>query len=91
MVEREVEIDYDELVGLGLRDTWLTLTCVSNEVGAGLVGTRGGAEYPSRGCSIGPVCPRARTRSCRRRWTGGPARPRWRRSPTGGTRCSPSR
>lgn len=38
MVEREVEIDYDELVGLGLRDTWLTLTCVSNEVGAGLVG-----------------------------------------------------
>ena len=38
MVEREVEIGYDELVDLGLRDTWLTLTCVSNEVGADLVG-----------------------------------------------------
>ncbi len=38
MVEQEVEIGYDELINLGLRDTWLTLTCVSNEVGAGLVG-----------------------------------------------------
>ncbi len=38
LVEREIEVGYDELVDLGLTDVWVTLTCVSNEVGGGLVG-----------------------------------------------------
>ncbi len=38
MVEREVEIDYDALIEMGLVDRWLTLNCVSNEVGGGLIG-----------------------------------------------------
>jgi len=38
MVEREIEIGYDELVGRGLVDAWITLCCVSNEVGGSLIG-----------------------------------------------------
>ena len=38
LVEREVTLDYDELVGMGLVDSWVTLTCVSNEVGGYLAG-----------------------------------------------------
>jgi DMSO/TMAO reductase YedYZ molybdopterin-dependent catalytic subunit len=38
MVENEVELDYDQLVGMGLESRWLTLNCVSNEVGGHLIG-----------------------------------------------------
>jgi DMSO/TMAO reductase YedYZ molybdopterin-dependent catalytic subunit len=38
LVGREVTLDYDELVGMGLVETWVTLTCVSNEVGGYLAG-----------------------------------------------------
>jgi DMSO/TMAO reductase YedYZ molybdopterin-dependent catalytic subunit len=38
MVEREIEIDYDDLVGRGLTQEWITLNCVSNEVGGDLIG-----------------------------------------------------
>jgi DMSO/TMAO reductase YedYZ molybdopterin-dependent catalytic subunit len=38
MVERELEIGYDDLVGRGLRQAWVTLCCVSNEVGGPLIG-----------------------------------------------------
>ncbi len=38
MVERELELDYDELVELGLQDAWVTIACVSNPVGGQLIG-----------------------------------------------------
>ncbi|WP_203416787.1 molybdopterin-dependent oxidoreductase [Jiangella ureilytica] len=38
MVENEIELDYDRLVGMGLESRWLTLNCVSNEVGGHLIG-----------------------------------------------------
>jgi DMSO/TMAO reductase YedYZ molybdopterin-dependent catalytic subunit len=38
MVEREVEVGYDDLVARGLRQHWFTLCCVSNEVGGSLIG-----------------------------------------------------
>jgi DMSO/TMAO reductase YedYZ molybdopterin-dependent catalytic subunit len=38
LVDREVTLDYDELIGLGLVESWVTLTCVSNEVGGYLAG-----------------------------------------------------
>jgi DMSO/TMAO reductase YedYZ molybdopterin-dependent catalytic subunit len=38
MVDREVVLDFDDLVALGLVDRWVTLTCVSNQVGGDLVG-----------------------------------------------------
>lgn len=38
MVEREVTLTYEDLLDLGLVDRWVTLTCVSNEVGGGLAG-----------------------------------------------------
>lgn len=38
MVEEEIELDYDALVAMGLVDRWLTLNCVSNEVGGDLIG-----------------------------------------------------
>lgn len=39
MVERELVLSLDDLVGLGLEEHDVTLSCVSNEVGGGLVGT----------------------------------------------------
>jgi DMSO/TMAO reductase YedYZ molybdopterin-dependent catalytic subunit len=38
LVEREVTLDYDQLLELGLIESWVTLTCVSNEVGGYLAG-----------------------------------------------------
>lgn len=38
MVERELTLTYDDLVARGLQDTWVTLCCVSNEVGGQLIG-----------------------------------------------------
>jgi len=37
MVEEEVEIDFAELLGAELVESWITLTCVSNEVGGNLI------------------------------------------------------
>jgi DMSO/TMAO reductase YedYZ molybdopterin-dependent catalytic subunit len=37
MVRREVRITYEQLVGRGLQDAWITLCCVSNEVGGDLI------------------------------------------------------
>ncbi|WP_322410762.1 molybdopterin-dependent oxidoreductase [Microbacterium invictum] len=38
MVDTPVELTFDDLVGMGLDEYAVTLTCVSNEVGGGLVG-----------------------------------------------------
>ena len=38
MVEREIVLTYDELIARGLTEAWMTLSCVSNEVGGPLVG-----------------------------------------------------
>jgi DMSO/TMAO reductase YedYZ molybdopterin-dependent catalytic subunit len=38
LVERELTFDYDQLLELGLIESWVTLTCVSNEVGGYLAG-----------------------------------------------------
>ena len=38
MVERPFELTYDELVAMPLHDQYVTIACVSNEVGGGLVG-----------------------------------------------------
>jgi len=38
MVERELTLSYADLVERGLQDSWVTLCCVSNEVGGELIG-----------------------------------------------------
>ena len=38
MVDERVELSFDDLLGMGLDEYAVTLTCVSNEVGGGLVG-----------------------------------------------------
>ncbi len=38
LVDRPFELTYDELVALPLHDQYVTIACVSNEVGGGLVG-----------------------------------------------------
>jgi DMSO/TMAO reductase YedYZ molybdopterin-dependent catalytic subunit len=38
MVDREIEISYDDLVARELTQSWVTLNCVSNEVGGDLIG-----------------------------------------------------
>jgi DMSO/TMAO reductase YedYZ molybdopterin-dependent catalytic subunit len=37
MVERELTLTYDDLLERGLQDAWVTLCCVSNEVGGTLI------------------------------------------------------
>ena len=48
MVEREVEIDFAELLALPLTEHAVTLMCVSNEVGGYLVGNAMWLGYPIR-------------------------------------------
>jgi DMSO/TMAO reductase YedYZ molybdopterin-dependent catalytic subunit len=48
MVEREVEIGFDELLALPMVETYVTLMCVSNEVGGSLVGNAKWLGYPIR-------------------------------------------
>ncbi|MFG6474832.1 molybdopterin-dependent oxidoreductase [Microbacterium sp. P06] len=38
MVDQRIELSFDDLVNMGLDEYGITLTCVSNEVGGGLVG-----------------------------------------------------
>ena len=38
MVDRELELTYEDLVGRELTEDWVTLCCVSNEVGGDLIG-----------------------------------------------------
>lgn len=48
MVDREVEIGFDELLALPLTEHTTTLMCVSNEVGGNLVGNATWLGYPIR-------------------------------------------
>jgi DMSO/TMAO reductase YedYZ molybdopterin-dependent catalytic subunit len=48
MVEEDVEIGYDELLALPLEEHVVTLACVSNEVGGGLIGNAAWLGYPIR-------------------------------------------
>ena len=46
MVEREIELDWDGLTAREAQERIVTLTCVSNEVGGGLVGTAAWTGFP---------------------------------------------
>ncbi|MFC7925980.1 molybdopterin-dependent oxidoreductase [Microbacterium laevaniformans] len=48
MVDRRIELSFDDLVGMGLDEYGITLTCVSNEVGGGLVGNARWLGVPVR-------------------------------------------
>jgi DMSO/TMAO reductase YedYZ molybdopterin-dependent catalytic subunit len=48
MVEEEVEIGFEELLALPLVETYVTLMCVSNEVGGQLTGNAKWLGYPIR-------------------------------------------
>jgi DMSO/TMAO reductase YedYZ molybdopterin-dependent catalytic subunit len=48
MVEQEIEIGFDELLTLPLVETYVTLMCVSNEVGGQLTGNAKWLGYPIR-------------------------------------------
>ncbi|QRY40132.1 molybdopterin-dependent oxidoreductase [Microbacterium hominis] len=48
MVDRRVELSFDELVAMGLDEYGITLTCVSNEVGGGLLGNATWLGVPVR-------------------------------------------
>ena len=47
-VDREIELGWDELLGLPLEESITTLACVSNEVGGDLIGTATWIGYPIR-------------------------------------------
>ncbi|QCX26597.1 molybdopterin-dependent oxidoreductase [Nocardioides jishulii] len=38
MVEREIELSFDQLIARNIQESWVTLNCVSNEVGGSLIG-----------------------------------------------------
>ncbi len=46
LVEREVTLDFATLLAKPLRERWVTLTCVSNEVGGDYVGNARWLGYP---------------------------------------------
>ncbi|TGY78657.1 molybdopterin-dependent oxidoreductase, partial [Cellulomonas shaoxiangyii] len=48
LVEQEVELTWDELLGAGLVEAWVTLACVSNPVGGDLVGNQRWLGLPVR-------------------------------------------
>ncbi|MBE7324697.1 molybdopterin-dependent oxidoreductase [Nocardioides sp. Y6] len=48
MVEREVVLTYDEVISRGLVEAWVTLGCVSNEVGGPLLGNAWWSGVPTR-------------------------------------------
>ncbi len=49
MVDREVVLTYDDLVGRGLQQAWITLCCVSNEVGGSLISNAQWSGVPLAG------------------------------------------
>lgn len=49
MVEREIELDFDDVLGLDLVERMITLTCVSNEIGGELAGNAVWLGYPLAG------------------------------------------
>lgn len=48
MVDQEVELDFDELAGQELTERYITLCCVSNPVGGGLIGNAKWLGWPVR-------------------------------------------
>ncbi|MCW3492132.1 molybdopterin-dependent oxidoreductase [Microbacterium sp. SSM24] len=48
LVDRKIELTFDDLVGMGLDEYSITLTCVSNEVGGELLGTAKWLGVPVR-------------------------------------------
>ncbi len=48
MVDREVEISWDELLSLPMTESYVTLACVSNEVGGSLIGNARWLGHPVR-------------------------------------------
>ena len=91
MVDNELVLTYRDLLDRQLTEAWVTLCCVSNEVGGDLIGNAWWSGSASPSCSRRPVCARAPTRCCRPRRTAGTAAPRSRCSPTTATRCWRSR
>jgi DMSO/TMAO reductase YedYZ molybdopterin-dependent catalytic subunit len=47
-VENEVEVSFEELLALPLIETAVTIACVSNEIGGGLIGNASWLGYPIR-------------------------------------------
>ena len=48
LVQREIEIDFEQLMAEDLVEEWMTLACVSNEVGGDLVGNAVWTGLPIR-------------------------------------------
>ena len=48
LVEREVTVTFDELIGLPLKESTITLACVLNPIGGGLIGNATWLGYPIR-------------------------------------------
>lgn len=48
LVDREVTLSFEELLALGLEESYATLACVSNDVGGGLIGNALWLGYPIR-------------------------------------------
>jgi DMSO/TMAO reductase YedYZ molybdopterin-dependent catalytic subunit len=49
MVDKELTLTYQDLIDRGLEDHWITLCCVSNEVGGDLIGNTSWGGVPIKG------------------------------------------
>ena len=76
MVDKEIRLSYADLIARPLIERWITLACVSNEVGGGLIGNASGwaRRWPTS-CAR-PACRRAPTSWCRDLRTACPSAPR---------------
>ena len=76
MVENEIELTYDELVAREITESWVTLNCVSNEVGGDLIGNAWWSGVRLADLLARPASTPRPTPCCRPRTTAGPAAPR---------------
>ncbi len=49
MVDKELTLTYQDLIDRGLEDAWVTIACVSNEVGGSLIGNTQWSGVPIKG------------------------------------------
>jgi hypothetical protein len=55
MVDKRVELGFDDLLAMGLDEYAVTMTCVSNEVGGTFSETRSGSACRCATCSRSPA------------------------------------
>ena len=87
MVRNPITLTFAELLARPMIERYITLACVSNEVGGDLIGNARWLGVPIKDAARRGGSAAGRDQVVSVRWTAGPAARRRRRCATGGTRC----